>query len=127
MSQGPETTSQAATVMSGGLGAAIPLAKARRAPIPAGQRSAPLFRHGTLLLRFYQPQGVDEQTPHGQDEIYVIASGEGTLVVGNERTPVNAGDALFVAADAEHRFEDFTDDFAAWVMFYGPDGGERAH
>jgi hypothetical protein len=24
-----------------------------------------------------------------------------------------------------HRFEDFTDDFATWVIFYGPEGGER--
>ena len=24
----------------------------------------------------------------------------------------------------EHRFEDFSDDFAAWVVFYGPSGGE---
>jgi hypothetical protein len=31
---------------------------------------------------------------------------------------------LFVAADQPHRFEDFSEDFAAWVFFYGPDGGE---
>jgi hypothetical protein len=23
-----------------------------------------------------------------------------------------------------HRFEDFTDDLAVWVIFYGPEGGE---
>lgn len=34
------------------------------------------------------------------------------------------GNLLFVAAGAEHRFEDFTGDFGAWVMFYGPEGGE---
>jgi hypothetical protein len=26
-----------------------------------------------------------------------------------------------------HRFEEFSDDLAVWVMFYGPDGGEAAH
>jgi hypothetical protein len=31
---------------------------------------------------------------------------------------------LFVPAGHEHRFEDFTPDFATWVIFYGPDGGE---
>ena len=31
---------------------------------------------------------------------------------------------LFVKAGHEHRFENFTDDFATWVIFYGPDGGE---
>jgi len=24
------------------------------------------------------------------------------------------------------RFEEFSDDFATWVMFYGPEGGEAA-
>jgi hypothetical protein len=25
----------------------------------------------------------------------------------------------------EHRFEDFSDGLAIWVIFYGPDGGEQ--
>jgi len=25
-----------------------------------------------------------------------------------------------------HRFEDFTEDLLTWVVFYGPEGGERA-
>jgi len=35
------------------------------------------------------------------------------------------GDALFVPAHTSHRFEDFSPDFATWVVFYGPDGGEQ--
>ena len=31
---------------------------------------------------------------------------------------------MFVAAGGEHRFEDFTEDLAVWVVFYGPAGGE---
>ena len=31
---------------------------------------------------------------------------------------------LFVPAGVEHRFDDFSDDFAAWVVFFGPKGGE---
>jgi hypothetical protein len=31
---------------------------------------------------------------------------------------------MFVAAGTEHYFEDFTEDLAVWVVFYGPDGGE---
>lgn len=34
------------------------------------------------------------------------------------------GDVLFVPAGVEHRFEDFSDDLAGWVVFYGPEGGE---
>ena len=29
-------------------------------------------------------------------------------------------------AGVEHRFDDFRKDFATWVLFYGPEGGERA-
>ena len=53
-----------------------------------------------------------------------MQSGSGHFVVENERQPFKAGDALFVPAFVAHRFEDFSDDFAAWVVFYGPKGGE---
>lgn len=39
---------------------------------------------------------------------------------------VKPGDLLFVPAGVEHRFGPFTDDFATWVLFYGPEGGENA-
>lgn len=100
------------------------LDEARRAPLPAGARSAILMRHGSMTLRFYQPKGSDPQQPHEQDEIYVVASGSGVFVCDGERVSFGPGDALFAAARAVHRFEDFTDDFAAWVVFYGPKGGE---
>lgn len=83
-----------------------------------------VLEHGSLELGYYRPGGVDPQEPHDRDEVYVVRSGSGFFVVDDERQPVKAGDALFVPAFAEHRFEDFTDDFAAWVMFYGPEGGE---
>src|SRR5690606_16486958 len=99
------------------------LEEARAAAIPPGARSALLMRRGSMLLRFYQPRGVDLQQPHEQDEIYVVVSGSGSFVCAGERAPFGPGDALFAPAGAEHRFEDFTDDFAAWVVFYGPRGG----
>ena len=34
--------------------------------------------------------------------------------------PVATGDMCFAAAHAEHGFENFTDDFAIWIIFYGP-------
>ena len=37
---------------------------------------------------------------------------------------LNQGQVLFVPAGIEHRFEDFSDDFSTWVIFYGPAGGE---
>ena len=64
------------------------------------------------------------QQPHSQDEIYIVQSGSGHFVCGDDRKPFETGEALFVPAGVVHRFEDFSDDFAAWVVFYGPDGGE---
>ena len=93
-------------------------------PLEAGRLSALAFRHGTLELRWYAPKQQDGQVPHDRDEVYVVVSGRGWFRRGTERISFGPGDALFVAAHVPHRFEDFTDDFATWVMFYGPVGGE---
>ena len=103
----------------------VPLAEARTALPQPGRRSALLLEHGTLEVRYYAPRGTDPQQPHTRDELYVVASGRGWFVRGEERVPFEPGDALFVAAGVEHRFVDFTDDFGTWVLFYGPEGGER--
>ena len=82
------------------------------------------FRHGTMRLGLYAPRGSDSQTPHRQDELYVVVSGSGRFVKSGEERTFAPGDVIFVEAGAEHRFVDFTDDFAAWVIFWGADGGE---
>jgi len=84
-----------------------------------------LLQRGSMELGYYRPAGVDPQQPHTQDEIYIVQSGHGYFVCGDRRQPFAAGEALFVPAGVPHRFEDFSDDFAAWVVFYGPEGGER--
>ena len=48
----------------------------------------------------------------------------GQLELAGEARSFEPGEALFVPAGVEHRFVDFSDDFAAWVVFYGPPGGE---
>ena len=83
-----------------------------------------LLSHGTMRAGLYAPRGVDDQQPHDQDEIYVVMRGRGVFVRGSERRPFGPGDLLFVPAGMAHRFEEFTDDFATWVVFWGPSGGE---
>jgi len=100
--------------------------EAKAAPIPPGFRSSLLMQHGRMTLRYYMPRGADPQTPHDQDELYVVTSGRGTFFVGGQRVSFGPGDVLFAGAGVEHRFEDFSPDFATWVVFYGPAGGERA-
>ena len=99
---------------------------AREALRSAGREFVELFRHGSLAVEFYKPERVDRQKPHTRDEVYVVVSGSGTFVCGTERRPFEAGEVLFAAAGVEHRFEGFSDDFATWVFFYGPEGGEGA-
>lgn len=82
--------------------------------------------HGSMTVELFAPRGIDAQVPHPQDELYIINRGSGWFINEGVRVPCKAGDALFVRAGAEHRFVDFTDDFETWVIFWGPQGGERS-
>jgi mannose-6-phosphate isomerase-like protein (cupin superfamily) len=91
----------------------------------AGTPYLELFTHGSLAVEVYRPIGRDLQAPHARDEVYVVLAGHGRFFCDGERTPFGPGTLLFVPAGVEHRFEDFTDDFSTWVLFYGPQGGEH--
>ena len=90
-----------------------------------GRRYAEPFNHGSMRLGLYAPRGHDPQQPHDQDELYVVQSGSGMFVCDQRECRFGPGDVLFVPAHAAHRFESFTDDFKAWVVFWGPPGGEN--
>ncbi len=96
----------------------------QRLPGQGGERFAEIFRHGTLQVEVYAPRGTDPQQPHTRDELYIVMAGQGTFYNNGARTPFQPGDVLFVPAGVEHRFEDFSDDFVTWVVFWGPEGGE---
>ncbi len=97
---------------------------------PEGAPSAILMRHGSMQLRLFTPcsnaDGRDRQVPHEQDELYIVHRGTARFRVGDAE-PVEAapGDVLFVAAGERHLFTEFSTDFATWVVFYGPPGGEK--
>lgn len=102
----------------------LPAAEAAATPNDLGRLSARIFTHGTFEARWYAPRGSDPQAPHTRDEAYVVVRGRGTFFCDGQRAPFGPGDMLWVPARAEHRFEDFSDDLAVWVIFYGPEGGE---
>jgi mannose-6-phosphate isomerase-like protein (cupin superfamily) len=97
-----------------------------QASIPGrgGERSVLVLQRGTLDVKLSLPVPPNEQTPHAQDEIYVIIRGRGVLIHDGKRDPFESGDLLFVAAGCEHHYEDFSEDLALWRVFYGPRGGE---
>jgi len=85
-----------------------------------------LYEHGSLSVEIYKPDMVDLQQPHVRDEVYIIISGNGEFLNDGNRTTFEQGDFLFVPAGIEHRFENFSTDFSTWVIFYGPEGGEKS-
>jgi mannose-6-phosphate isomerase-like protein (cupin superfamily) len=91
---------------------------------PKGAPFVTMMAGGTMSVEVYAPKGEDLQQPHTQDELYFIHSGTGQIVINGQRFDCAAGDAFFVAAGVEHRFENFSNDFVTWVVFYGPQGGE---
>jgi mannose-6-phosphate isomerase-like protein (cupin superfamily) len=98
-------------------------------PGPAGEHAMTVLQRGTLkamlsLGRFAPlPRPT---TPHEQDEVYLVLRGRGVLFHDGKRDSFEAGDLLFVAAGTPHCFEEFTEDFTVWVVFYGPRGGEAS-
>jgi mannose-6-phosphate isomerase-like protein (cupin superfamily) len=92
----------------------------------ARKASAGIFRHGSLEVEIFQPSGIDTQTPHRRDELCMVISGKGYFVCGDSRQAFGPGELLFAPAGTPHHFEDFSRDFSAWVMYYGPNGGEAA-
>ena len=91
---------------------------------PGSERSVLVLQRGTLDVKLSLPVPPNRQTPHAQDELYVVIRGRGVLVYEGERSPFEAGDVLFVAAGCEHHYENFTPELALWRIFYGVRGGE---
>ncbi|WP_088278893.1 cupin domain-containing protein [Ideonella sp. A 288] len=92
---------------------------------PDGSRVDVVLEHNGLLFELYAPVGTDTQQPHTRDELYIVARGQALFVHhtarGRVAQEVSSGDALFVPAGDVHRFETFSPDFAAWVVFFGPE------
>lgn len=95
-----------------------------RVPRDSDHPLAVAAERGQLRVELYCPEGQDSQQPHERDECYFIAEGSGKFVCGDERVSVAPGDLLFVPAGMPHRFENFGERLCAWVVFYGPSGGE---
>ncbi len=94
-------------------------------PGPAGERAVALLRRGSLDVALSLPVvTATQQTPHTQDELYIIVRGRGVLIHDGKRDSFQSGDLLFVAAGCEHQIEEFTEDLALWRVFYGPRGGD---
>jgi mannose-6-phosphate isomerase-like protein (cupin superfamily) len=78
---------------------------------------SPGLELGVYVLVAPEP---DRQSPHEDDEVYVVLEGRGTLQVEDEQIPVEEGKAVFVPAGAEHRFTGY-EGLSVLVIFRRPD------
>ena len=71
---------------------------------------------GVLLL---EPGEEDSQTPHENDEVYFVISGDGFLKIKNKDFKVSENKLFFVAKDVEHFFHGNTKDLKVLYFFGG--------
>jgi mannose-6-phosphate isomerase-like protein (cupin superfamily) len=94
--------------------------------LPCDRKFTYPIRHGSMRVGVYAPMAKDDQSPHDQDELYIVATGHADFVKNDARVSVKAQDVIFVEAGVQHRFEAMSEDFSTWVVFWGPKGGEAA-
>ena len=93
-------------------------------PLPADEKwkdgvcDIEALRKKNVSLVFFAPRGTDYQTFHDEDEFYFIIRGWGELTIDDKTFSCETGDAFFVTAKVSHHFENFTDDFATWAIFF---------
>jgi mannose-6-phosphate isomerase-like protein (cupin superfamily) len=69
--------------------------------------------------------GTDGQSPHTEDEVYVVTAGRARFVTPEGSTDVMPGSVIFVPAGEEHRFVDVSEDLTT-LVFFGPAEGSRS-
>ena len=112
----------AARLPSGGCNARAPvsLAAARALQPPEGSRAAEVFRDDHVWIRFAARPTSGPQVPHDRDEFYIVASGTARYRWDGGETMIGPGDMMFAAAHTPHGYDQFSEDFSVWVVFYGP-------
>lgn len=96
----------------------VPAAEVHAMPygewVRSGQLSAGVYRLAA--------GATDGQSPHAEDEVYVVTAGAAHLDVDGVRTAVRAGSLAYVPRRVPHRFVDITEDLEVAVVFAPPEG-----
>jgi mannose-6-phosphate isomerase-like protein (cupin superfamily) len=96
----------------------LTLEQAREALARESNPFVMLMKDKAMRIEYFSPKGIDTQAPHSQDELYVITSGTSDFIRASEMVRCKMGDVLFVPSGMVHRFQNFSNDFATWVIFY---------
>jgi mannose-6-phosphate isomerase-like protein (cupin superfamily) len=107
--------------------APVSLAAAGALAPAEGNGAVEVLRDGDLWVRFVARPTSGPQSPHTQDEFYIVASGTARYRWDGGESRIGPGAIMFAAAHTAHGYDQFSDDFSVWVVFYGPhkDGSTR--
>ncbi len=89
-------------------------------------RSEPAFDHFfraarlSLTVASWPEGSIDDQQPHIEDEVYLVAAGTALLRVGDEDRPVGPGSVIYVAAGVAHHFHSITEHLQVLVFWSPP-------
>ena len=85
---------------------------------PDGVWFARAFASDTLSVQLYTPKSGMYPVPPGVHIIYIVMRGRAHLKVGNKKHDMQPGDVVPIGVDVVHEFENFTKDFATYVIFW---------
>jgi len=92
-----------------------------------GEMETELMREVSFSLRVmrFEPGDEDQMHAHAEEEIYIINTGEATLVTEDESVEVAPGDVVHLGSGTDHQFTDFDDEFAVTVMYAPAEGSQE--
>lgn len=82
-----------------------------------------LRRDSMSVGRYVVPAGgTDPQTPHDEDEVYVVTAGRASIRIGDDEYPVERGDVVLVERHVDHQFFDVREALETLVVFAPAEG-----
>jgi mannose-6-phosphate isomerase-like protein (cupin superfamily) len=99
------------------------LADVIREHAASGRPYLEFLRSESLSVGFYvlEAGDIDRQSPHNEDEVYVVLAGRSRFTAGDESRDAMRGDTIYVAAGVQHRFHDITERLEIIVVFAPPE------
>ncbi len=101
------------------------IGEVERARQAAGGLYREFLRQPSMSLGLYvlEAGADDPQTPHAEDEVYYVTSGQATVRVDGRDNPVGPGSVVFVGQRVEHRFHSITERLELLVVFAPAESG----
>ena len=101
-----------------------PIAALAAAQAASGDRYLEFLRVPSMSIGLYvlSAGATDRQSPHAEDEAYVVLAGRSRFTASGETRDVAPGDTIFVPAGMPHRFHDIIEELQLIVLFAPPEG-----